>query len=101
VLPRSIRFSIGSVALALRHITDEAPGYNGSERMPGVVTASEARRAIGRLDSELAYLRLADLAEHGVHRYLLDLQRQCYRLGELIEEEFFAHRPLTSEELLA
>lgn len=101
VLPRSIRFSIGQVELALRHVTDEAPGYNGSEPMPGAAIESDARREIGRLHAEFAYQRLEDLLDHGLHRSLLGVQRRCYLIGELVEDEFFAHQPLTAREVLA
>ncbi len=99
VVPRSIRFAIGKVDTALAHITDDAIAYNGSELL-GPSAPSEARRAAGRLHSALAYQRIGEVFERGVHDYLLDLQRQCYAIGELIEEEFFAHRPLTAQDVL-
>ena len=101
VLPRSIRFSIGQVDAALAHIVEQAPTYNGSEPMPGSVTGSEARREVGRLQAEFAYHRLDDLLEHGLHTSLLDIQRRCYRIGDRVEDEFFAHRPLTAQEMMA
>lgn len=101
VLPRSIRFSIGQVDAALAHISEQAPTYNGSEPMPGSATGSEARREVGRLHAEFAYHRLDDLLEHGLHTSLLDIQRRCYRIGDRVEDEFFAHRPLTAQEMMA
>jgi uncharacterized alpha-E superfamily protein len=101
VLPRSIRFSVGEVEAALRHLTEEAPSYNGSEPMPGASNESDARREIGRLHAELAYQRLSDLFDHGIHRSFLEVQRRCYRIGQHVEDEFFAHRPLTAQEMLA
>jgi uncharacterized alpha-E superfamily protein len=101
VLPRSIRFSIGQVDEALAHITEQAPGYNGSESMPGSSPESEARREVGRLHAEFAYQRLDDLLAYGLHRALLDMQRRCYRIGDCIEDEFFAHRPLTAQEAMS
>ena len=101
VLPRSIRFSIGKVDAALAHIVEQAPAYNGSEPMPGSATGSEARREVGRLHAEFAYHRLDDLLEHGLHTSLLDIQRRCYRIGDRVEDEFFAHRPLTAQEMMA
>ena len=100
VLPRSIRFSIAKVDAALAHISEEAPSYNGSEPMPGSTGESEARREVGRLHAEFAYQRLDDLLDHGLHESLLDIQRRCYRIGDLIEHEFFAHRPLTAQEAM-
>jgi uncharacterized alpha-E superfamily protein len=101
VLPRSIRFSVAAVEAALRHITDEAPSYNGSEPMPGATLESNARREIGRLHAELAYQRLNDLFDQGLHRSLLEVQRRCYTIGAAVEDEFFAHQPLTAQEMMA
>ena len=101
VLPRSIRFSIGKVDAALAHISEQAPGYNGSEPMPGASTESEARREVGRLHAEFAYQRLDDLLDQGLHASLLDIQRRCYRIGDRVEDEFFAHRPLTAQDVMA
>ena len=100
VLPRSIRFSIGKVDAALAHISEEAPSYNGSEPMPGSWGESEARREVGRLHAEFAYQRLDDLLDRGVHASLLEIQRRCYRIGDLIEHEFFAHHPLTASDAM-
>jgi len=100
VLPRSIRFSIGMVEEALAHISEEAPSYNGSEPMPGSTGQSEARREVGRLHAEFAYQRLDDLLDRGIHASLLEIQRRCYRIGDLVEHEFFAHRPLTAQEAM-
>ena len=65
----------GEVDAALAHITEVAPAYNGSEPMPGASAESEARREVGRLHAELAYQRLDDLLDRGLHASLLDLQR--------------------------
>ena len=100
VLPRSIRFSIGQVDAALAHITEVAPGYNGSEPMPGSTPESEARREVGRLHADFAYQRIDDLLDRGLHRALVSVQRRCYRVGDYIEDEFFAHRPLTAQEVM-
>jgi uncharacterized alpha-E superfamily protein len=95
VVPRSIRFSIDRLDSCLRAITEDGDGGELRDRW------SEARREIARLDGELAYQRLDELVRRGIHDALLDLQRRCYWIGELIEDEFFAHRPLTAEEVMA
>ena len=95
VVPRSIRFSIGRLDHCLQAITESGDGGELRSRW------SEARREIARLDGELAYQRLDELVRRGVHDALRDLQRRCYWIGELIEDEFFAHRPLTAEEVMA
>jgi uncharacterized alpha-E superfamily protein len=101
VLPRSIRFSIGEVEAALAHITEQAPAYNGSEPLPGSSLESDARREVGRLHGDFAYQRIEDLLDSGLHRALVSVQRRCYRIGDAIEDEFFAHRPLTAQEAMS
>ena len=101
VLPRSIRFSVGQVEAALAHITERAPAYNGSEPLPGSSPGSEARREVGRLNADFAYERIEDILDRGLHRGLIGIQRRCYRIGDAIEDEFFAHRPLTAQEAMA
>jgi uncharacterized alpha-E superfamily protein len=101
VVPRSVRFAVAKVDAALQHITEVAPDYNGSERASQRGDAGEARRAIGRLHAELAYQRFDDIVDSGLHGHLVDLQRQCYRIGEHVESEFFSHRPLTAQEVMA
>jgi uncharacterized alpha-E superfamily protein len=99
VVPRSIRFSIDRLDHCLSAITETgAAARDGAE--PHALR-NEARREVARLDGELAYQRLDELVRRGVHDSLLDLQRRCYWIGSLIEEEFFAHRPLTAEEVVA
>ena len=56
---------------------------------------------MGRLHAEFAYQRLDDLLEHGLHESLLDIQRRCYRIGDRVEDEFFAHLPLTAQDVMA
>jgi uncharacterized alpha-E superfamily protein len=97
-VPRSIRFSVHRVARALAHITEGALLADRSERP--VDETSEARRAVGRLDAQLAYQRPEEIFERGLDAYLLRIQRDCYRIGEQIEDEYFAHRPLRAEEVV-
>jgi hypothetical protein len=35
-----------------------------------------------------------------LREYLLDLQRQCYEIGEYIEAQYFAGRVLRAEEVV-
>jgi uncharacterized alpha-E superfamily protein len=99
VVPRSIRFAVARVDAALDHITDDATAYNGSE--PTRTPASEARRAVGRLHAELEYQRIEDVMRTGLHAWLLGVQGRCWEIGEHVEREYFAHRPLTAEEVVA
>jgi uncharacterized alpha-E superfamily protein len=95
-----VRFAVAQVDASLEHITDDAPAYDGSAPTTRRAENSEARRTVGRLHGELAYQRFEDVVEAGIHHYLLHVQRECYRVGECIEDEFFAHRPLTAAEVL-
>ncbi len=97
-VPRSIRFSVHRVARALTRIAEDAWMTERAERSPD--EASEARRAVGRLDAQLAYQRPEEIFARGLDTYLLAIQRDCYRIGELIENEYFAHRPLRAEEVI-
>ena len=102
VLPRSIRFSIAKVDAALAHISEEAPAYNGSEPMPGVdaARARRAARSAGCTRSSPTSGSTTSLDQRPPRVRSLDIQRRCYRIGELVEHEFFAHRPLTAQEAM-
>jgi uncharacterized alpha-E superfamily protein len=56
---------------------------------------------VGRLHSALAYQRVEEVFETGLHEYLLDIQRQCFRIGERIQAQYFAPRILRAEEVIA
>ncbi len=102
IFPRSIRFAIDEVDNALHflatHMTT-SPDDDGYSLL-GMGRSSEAERAVGRLKGVLAYQRVEEVFEAGMHAYLLDLQRQCYRIGELIEAQYFAGRVLRAEEVV-
>ena len=108
IFPRSIRYSIDEVAASLAQIAAHQTGYTPDATL-GVrpITpfnnglGSEAERAVGRLRGKLAYQHVEEIFDDGLRAYLLDLQRQCFRIGELIEAQYFAHRALRVEEVLA
>lgn len=115
VFPRSIRFAIAEVDAALARIAalgsaeyralsaegglaPQSPALSTQHSVLGL--HQEAERAIGRLHSALAYQRVEEVFAAGLHAYLVDLQRQCYRIGEHIQAQYFAHRPLRAEEVI-
>lgn len=108
IFPRSILFSIGQVDDALARIRVEDAGL-GTEWKAGEAQHSalgtrhwsDAERATGRLRSTLAYGRVEEVFEAGLHEYLVDLQRQCYGIGERIQAQYFAPRVLRPEEVVA
>jgi uncharacterized alpha-E superfamily protein len=108
IFPRSIRFAIGEVDAALAHVSTEnqllsTEGDISLLRTQYSVhsTDREAERAVGRLHSALAYQRVEEVFETGLHEYLLDIQRQCFRIGERIQAQYFAPRILRAEEVIA
>ena len=111
IFPRSIRFAIGEVDAALAHISNEqsvaSNEWEDNALSPQSLSTSvlspshEAERAVGRLHSALAYQRVEEVFEAGLHEYLLDIQRQCFRIGERIQAQYFAPRILRAEEVIA
>jgi len=53
------------------------------------------------LHSALTYQRVEEVFQTGLHEYLLDIQRQCFRIGERIQGQYFAARILRAEEVIA
>jgi uncharacterized alpha-E superfamily protein len=110
IFPRSIRFSIGEVDAALAHIAvglraeESGLSIDSSPLSPQSFALSpsrEAERAVGRLHSALAYQRVEELFAVDLHEYLLDIQRQCFQIGELIQAQYFAPRVLRAAEVIA
>lgn len=103
VFPRSIRFSIAEVHRALTIIAEGAgdPTESSFGHWGLAGPSHEALRAAGRLHSALSYQRARDMFEPNLRSYLLDVQRSCSLIGEKIHEQYFAHHPLTAEEVLA
>ncbi len=108
VFPRSIRFAIGEVDAALARIAacrpaDAEARVAGGLHMPFslVPLGGEAERTVGQLHSRLAYGQVEEIFAVGLHTYLLELQRTCYRLGEHIQTQYFAPRILRPEDVVA
>jgi uncharacterized alpha-E superfamily protein len=106
VFPRSIRFAIGEVEAALSAIAAYRayePGYVGDviTRQPVIRATEEAERAVGRMRSQLAYGLVDEIFDAGLHTYLLELQRSCYRIGEHVQGQYFAPKILRPEEFIA
>jgi len=106
IFPRSIRFAIGEVDAALAHISTEnralSTEYDPLSTQYSVLsTDQEAERAVGRLHSALAYQRVEEVFAVDLHDYLLDIQTQCFQIGERIQAQYFAHRILRPEEVIA
>ncbi|CAA9587455.1 MAG: Protein containing domains DUF403 [uncultured Thermomicrobiales bacterium] len=102
VFPRSIRFAIGEVDAALTRIAAHLPGLLDDDGAANLLLGrpSEAERAVGRLKGALTYQRVDELFVPDLREYLLDLERQCYQIGEYIEAQYFAGRVLRAEEVV-
>lgn len=106
VFPRSIRFSIGEVEAALGAIgayRSVEPGYLGEVVGGRQATGrtEEAERAVGRMRSQLAYGTVDEIFTAGLHSSLLEFQRSCNRIGDLIQRQYFAPKILRPEEFIA
>lgn len=105
IFPRSIRFSVEQVDAALAAIAEVRSGDHDRFGVapPGDYShvLSPAQRAAGRLDSRLAFALVEDVFSNGLHDSLLEIQRGCHDIGECIERQYFAHRILLPEEVVA
>jgi uncharacterized alpha-E superfamily protein len=105
IFPRSIRFSVEQVDAALAAIAEVRSGDHDRFGVapPGDSShvLSPAQRAAGRLDSRLAFALVEDVFSNGLHDSLLEIQRGCHDIGECIERQYFAHRILLPEEVVA
>jgi uncharacterized alpha-E superfamily protein len=106
VFPRSIRFAIREVESALASIAAfrvDGPGGIGDPVARRLLAGrhGEAERTTGRLRGQLAYGTVDEIFAVGLHRYLLDLERTCHTVGELIQEQYFSPKVLLPEEFIA
>ncbi|GIW87023.1 MAG: hypothetical protein KatS3mg108_1347 [Isosphaeraceae bacterium] len=76
--PRSIRFCIDRCVESVESIEDD-----------GSPQASDARRLLGRLSSELRYLDQRDLLQRGLQPYLVGLLVTCHRIGDAVHLAYF------------
>jgi uncharacterized alpha-E superfamily protein len=83
--PRSIQFCVLQAEQSLHQIS--------GNRLGNWTLTSE--RTLGRLRSELEYITLDEIFEHGLHEFLDSLQGKLNELGHHIYEDFMA-MPLAS-----
>lgn len=81
--PRAIRFCLNTAEESLRAITGT----------PRSTFGNEAERQIGRLRSELDFVRIEQVVQGGLHEYLDDFQDKLNAVGAAITESFFAQDP--------
>jgi uncharacterized alpha-E superfamily protein len=80
--PRSIRFSINEVQLALRALSGTLPGFH----------SNEAERLAGKTLEGLRYDRIEEIFERGLHGYLNDLLGSCLNIGNQIARKYFYYK---------
>jgi uncharacterized alpha-E superfamily protein len=77
--PRAIRYCVARCRESLQEIAgtddDECP--------------SEAARLLGRLDSELRYIDVAEILDRGLLPFLDEIQTACQRIGQEVQRSFF------------
>src|ERR1700733_11171095 len=86
--PRSIRFCVGALDVALRRIS----GCQ-EERF-----TNQAEKLSGRLVAELNYSALEDIKTVGMHQYMDELQIKLNAIGEAIFQTYLFSPPLTEPE---
>lgn len=82
--PRAIRFCLNSARESLHAISGT----------PFDTFRHPAERLLGQLCSELAYARIEEVIQNGLHEYLDDLQTRMNGIGQGIHDTFFARRML-------
>jgi uncharacterized alpha-E superfamily protein len=82
--PRSVQYCIVNADYSLHQISGTPPGS----------FSNSAEQRMGQLKSELAYIRVDDVVQHGVHEFIDGLQDRLNRVGDVIYETFVAMRPV-------
>ena len=75
--PRSMHFGVDRCMRSLRRIS----GGSGA--------GAEAERHLGRLDSDLRYMDVADLFRRGVGQFLLGVQETCAAVAREVDLAYF------------
>ncbi|MGE0376646.1 MAG: alpha-E domain-containing protein [Planctomycetaceae bacterium] len=77
--PRSVHFCLLQAELSLREV-------GGSSR---AAFSNPAEQLLGRLRSELDYMRIEEIFQRGMHQFIDDLQSRINHIGDAISETFF------------
>ncbi|MBX3437294.1 MAG: alpha-E domain-containing protein [Planctomycetaceae bacterium] len=81
--PRSVHFCLLRAEQALREVS-------GSSRE---AFTNRAEQLLGRLRSELDYLRVQEVFERGMHEFIDNLQSRLNQIGEAIHQSYFVGAP--------
>ncbi|MEY2427811.1 MAG: hypothetical protein QOJ40_696 [Verrucomicrobiota bacterium] len=79
--PRSIRFCVGALNEALRHISGVAQGR----------FSNDAEKLAGRLVAELQFSAIEEVFEQGLHDYVDRIQAKLNAIGEALFKAYIAH----------
>jgi uncharacterized alpha-E superfamily protein len=72
--PRSVRFCVGELNRAVRHIAGSAEGY----------FRNDTDKLTGRLLAELQFSSIEEIFAHGLHKYLDDVQTKLNNVGDAL-----------------
>ncbi|MEQ8788645.1 MAG: alpha-E domain-containing protein [Pirellulaceae bacterium] len=84
--PRAVQHCVWHADASLHEISGSAVG---SFRNP-------AEQRMGQLKSELAYLRVDEIIDQGLHQFIDSLQTKLNSVGAAIHDTFFGLRPIES-----
>jgi uncharacterized alpha-E superfamily protein len=79
--PASVRHSIGRIEGCLRRIS------GNRELSP----SNAAEREVGRLYTDLNYLRAEEIISSGLHEFLVSVQSRCHRIGQAIASTYLKY----------
>jgi len=79
--PRSLRFCVGELNLALRQISGVPQGR----------FVNEAEKLSGRLVAELQFSSIEEVFDFGLHQYLDEIQKKLNSIGEALFNAYIFH----------
>jgi len=79
--PASVRHAIGRVDGCLRRVSGNTE----------IGPANQAEREIGRLYSDLNFIRAEDVIASGLHEFLEDVEDRCNKIGKAIHRTYLSY----------
>ncbi len=89
--PRSVRFCLIKAHESLQSVAGSATG----------TFRTRAEQQLGRLRSEMDYMRIEEVVDQGLHEYIDDLQTQLNSVGDAIYEDFFRIKTIAQSQTSA
>lgn len=79
--PASVRHGITRTEGCIRRISGR----------PGEEFSNEADRLLGRLKSDLSFMRAEEILAEGLHEFLQRVQEKCLRIGAAINDQYLSY----------